>query len=318
MQKTDSILSAKSLRYFLQLIETMNYTQAAQILGITQPALTQQLKKLERTIGTPLFGQIGKKLYLTEAGKQMQSAAVELLQTINSVVENIQEFTKKDQGTISIGVLETLDMRIFRDFVLQFAKKYPQIKLNIIGYSRRRLWQKLDKNLIDLAIMYLPDNTRREDVALQNQYDHFDFYKDRIVVLSHKAKLLSGNSYPVSKFVNSKWVAFPDNFYLSQLMYSYFGSENKAKIALTFSKASDLVAAANAGADTYLSRSYYLLHKDRIKPIAIYLKNDKEFSISMVYRKGKLEIPRIDNFIKEWKKFLDKQNYSSRLELSKK
>lgn len=46
MSKSDTILSAKSLRYFLQLIETMNYTQAAQILGITQPALTQQVKKI--------------------------------------------------------------------------------------------------------------------------------------------------------------------------------------------------------------------------------------------------------------------------------
>lgn len=44
MPKTDTILSVKSLRYFLQLIDTMNYTQAAQILGITQPALTQQVK----------------------------------------------------------------------------------------------------------------------------------------------------------------------------------------------------------------------------------------------------------------------------------
>lgn len=82
MSKSDTILSAKSLRYFLQLIETMNYTQAAQILGITQPALTQQVKKLERAIGAPLFGQMGKKLYLTEAGKEMEAAAIELLNTL--------------------------------------------------------------------------------------------------------------------------------------------------------------------------------------------------------------------------------------------
>ncbi len=51
----ESIFSSKTLTYFLQLAETMNYTQAAQILGITQPALTQQIKKLERTVGAPLF-----------------------------------------------------------------------------------------------------------------------------------------------------------------------------------------------------------------------------------------------------------------------
>ena len=53
--KQDTIFSSKTLSYFLQLAETMSYTQAAQILGITQPALTQQIKKLERTVGAPLF-----------------------------------------------------------------------------------------------------------------------------------------------------------------------------------------------------------------------------------------------------------------------
>lgn len=48
---TDAVLSAKSLRYFLQLIDNMSYTQAAQILGITQPALTQQIKNLNEQLG---------------------------------------------------------------------------------------------------------------------------------------------------------------------------------------------------------------------------------------------------------------------------
>lgn len=113
MSKSDTILSAKSLRYFLQLIETMNYTQAAQILGITQPALTQQVKKLERAIGAPLFGQMGKKLYLTEAGKEMEAAAIELLNTINGVISDIQEYTQSDKGNISIGILESPYMLIF-------------------------------------------------------------------------------------------------------------------------------------------------------------------------------------------------------------
>ncbi len=59
--KQESIFSSKTLTYFLQLTETMNYTQAAQILGITQPALTQQIKKLERTVGARLFYSVGKK-----------------------------------------------------------------------------------------------------------------------------------------------------------------------------------------------------------------------------------------------------------------
>ena len=67
----ENIFSSKTLTYFLQLAETMSYTQAAQILGITQPALTQQIKKLERTVGAPLFYSIGKKLHLSDAGYTM-------------------------------------------------------------------------------------------------------------------------------------------------------------------------------------------------------------------------------------------------------
>ena len=186
MPKTDTILSAKSLRYFLQLVDTMNYTQAAQILGITQPALTQQIKKLERTIGAPLFGQMGKKLYLTEAGKEMKVAASQLLDTINSVVNNIQEFTQSDKGTITIGVLETLDITILRQFLTKFAEKYPNISINVYDFDYEDLWRELDKNMIDMAVMYLPDNTKRDEINLHHQYEHQLIYHDRLVVLTHK------------------------------------------------------------------------------------------------------------------------------------
>ncbi len=315
MPKTDTILSAKSLRYFLQLIDTMNYTQAAQILGITQPALTQQIKKLERAIGAPLFGQMGKKLYLTEAGKEMQSAAVELLGTINSVVDDIQEFTQADKGTISIGLLETLDQNIFRDFLVKFNKKYPNVNLNISSYDRQELWRRLDNNLIDMAIMYLPDNTKKDEINLQHQYDHLAIYKDRLVVLTHKDTVKKGEAYPVSRFIRRKWVAYPENFYLAQLMKEYVGNKNSLMAPMRFSNTDQLIKTAQAtDYDTFITKSIYEANKSKINLTPIYLKNDKEFEIALIYRKGKLEIPRIENLLKEWNKFLEESNYSSRLE----
>lgn len=315
MPKTDTILSAKSLRYFLQLIDTMNYTQAAQILGITQPALTQQIKKLEHAIGAPLFGQMGKKLYLTEAGKEMQSAAVELLDTINSVVDDIQEFTQADKGSISIGVLETLDLDIFRRFLVKFNQKYSEINLNVVSYNRQELWRKLDNNAIDIAIMYLPDNTKRDEINLQHQYDHTAIYKDQLVVLTHKDTVKAGEAYPVSRFLRRKWVSYPENFYLTQLMKENISNKNKLTCPLVFSRARDLVKTAEETEyDTFVNRSYYLAHQDQIKLTPVYVKGSKEFEVALVYRKGKLEIPRIKNLLTEWKKFLDKNDNSSRLE----
>lgn len=315
MPKTDTILSAKSLRYFLQLIDTMNYTQAAQILGITQPALTQQIKKLEHAIGAPLFGQMGKKLYLTEAGKEMQSAAVELLGTINSVVDDIQEFTQADKGTVTIGLLETVDPNIFREFLTKFNKKYPNVVLHVASYDRQELWRRLDNNLVDLAIMYLPDNTKKDEINLQHQYDHSTIYKDRLVVLTHKDTVEKGKEYPVSRFTKGKWVTYPDTFYLSQLMREYVGNKVKLNVPMQFGSTEQLIKTAeNTNYDTFVTESSYKVNKDRIHLTPVYIKNDKDFEISLVYRKGKLEIPRVKNLLKEWKKFLEESDYSSRLE----
>lgn len=314
MPKTDTILSAKSLRYFLQLIKTMNYTQAAQILGITQPALTQQIKKLEHAIGAPLFGQMGKKLYLTEAGKEMQSAAVQLLGTINSVVDNIQEFTQADKGTIAVGLLNTMDLRIFRDFLVAFNQKFPHVTLHINSFNRQELWRRLDNNLVDLALMYLPDNSKHDQINLQHQYQHQKIYQDRLLILTHKKSVQARHEYPVSRFLRRKWVTYPHTFYLSQLMQAYFGNRNKLVAPMTFGVNQQLIEVAElTNYDTFVPQSYYESHREKISLTPVYLKNDRRFEISLVYRKGKLEIPRIKNLLKEWQKFLAQESYSSRL-----
>lgn len=212
MSKSDTILSAKSLRYFLQLIETMNYTQAAQILGITQPALTQQVKKLERAIGAPLFGQMGKKLYLTEAGKEMEAAAIELLNTINGVISDIQEYTQSDKGNISIGILESVHVDLFYQFLRYFNKKYPEVTFTVDYFDRKELWHRLDSNMIDMAIMYMPDTTNKTGANFRHQYNHRDICPEHIVVLTHKDNVEAGGTYSVTRFGNRKWVAYPENY----------------------------------------------------------------------------------------------------------
>ena len=72
--------------------------------------------------------------------------------------------------------------------------------------------------------------------------------------------------------------------------------------------------AENTNYDTCVTKSFYKKYKQKINLKPIYLKQDKNFTISLVYRKGKVEISRIKNFLKHWNIFLDKEDYSSRLE----
>ncbi len=309
MPKTETILSTKSLHYFLQLIDTMNYTQAAQILGITQPALTQQIKKIEHAIGTPLFGQMGKKLYLTEAGKQLQTGAIKLLGTVNSVVSDIQEFTQEDKGHIAIGVLESVNSDILRHFLVKFNQKFPDITINVSYYNRKDLWYNLDNNLIDLALLYVPETTKKSQANIQNQYEQMKIVQDKLTILTHDNQAEAGKAYPVSKFLGKKWVLYPDDFYLTQLLKGKLGSKlntrNGLKVPLTFTSTQQLVATAQETKyDTVVSDSYFQLHKNEITLTPVFLKGVQKFSISFIYRKGKKDVPRIKNFLVELKNFL--------------
>ena len=157
--KQDTIFSSKTLSYFLQLAETMSYTQAAQILGITQPALTQQIKKLERTVGAPLFYSVGKKLHLSDAGYTMLDATHQIYETLNKAADEIQQTTSATQGSISIGILASIESSVFASFITDYYKHNNGIKLTLHSLTRKEIWERLENNTIDLAVTYLPDES---------------------------------------------------------------------------------------------------------------------------------------------------------------
>ncbi len=127
----ESIFSSKTLTYFLQLADTMNYTQAAQLLGITQPALTQQIKKLERTVGAPLFYSIGKKLHLSEAGVTMLEATQQIYEVLNVATDRIQEASDASNGKINIGLLASIEDAAFNSFIADYYEHNPQVQVTL-------------------------------------------------------------------------------------------------------------------------------------------------------------------------------------------
>lgn len=308
----DAVLSAKSLHYFLQLIDSMSYTQASQILGITQPALTQQIKKLERAVGSPLFGQVGKKLYLTDAGIKMEETARSLFATVHGAVDVIQQYTDSDSGEIHIGALTTIEAHVLDDFLISFKKKYPDIKITFSFYDRQELWDKLDKNELDFAILYVPDH--HATVNTMKQYVSKKIYDEGIVLLSPaKGKKLN-------EIAEGKWVSYPKDSYLPQVLERYYSAnfpENGLDVTARFSATYQLVQFAQAlNCNTFVTKSFYEAHKNKISLNEVVADPIVDFQSCFIYRKSKAEIPRLKNFLKEWDLFLKEKDYTSRLDES--
>lgn len=306
------ILSAKSLRYFLCLIENMSYTQTANSLGITQPALTQQIKKLEHAVGMPLFMQIGKKLTLTPAGEELERTAHKLFSTVNETIDNIQQYTDPTSGHISIGILDVMEICVLEKFLIHYHQLYPDVTISIELFNRSTLWNKLDSGEIDLAMTYLPDNNLIQETM--KSYYVKKIYSDSLVFLSHEF-----NKQTSEDLTNKKWVSYTEDSYLQQVMNHYYKIhklDHTPEIVARFSTTYQLIKFAQANKDynTFVTNSFYQAHRSKIALQPISLNPVIYFDNSFVSRKSKQNIPRIEKFLTTWDGYLAQKNYASRLD----
>lgn len=313
-KETNNVLCSKTLDYFLQLTETMNYTQAAQILGITQPALTQQIKKLERSVGTPLFYSVGKKLQLTEAGHTMVRTTHSIYTILSNASDEIQKTTNSNKGEIKIGILSSIEDKVLTQFVIDYYKKNPEIKIAFYMLSRDEIWNKLEKNKIDLAVMYLPD----QKITNWRSYDSKKIINDELLFLHQSDDFKQMAAIRLNETTRGHWTMYPNTYYLNDLLREEFkkqlidwpeisGNYSTPHQIYTFSQATKTLTA--------LPKSYIItLEKlEKRKVEAIPFDPPIEFQLSIVFRKDKLLITRIEKFLFDFELFLNEEAYSSRL-----
>ncbi|WP_127848242.1 LysR family transcriptional regulator [Lacticaseibacillus hulanensis] len=310
--KQENIFSSKTLSYFLQLAETMNYTQAAQILGITQPALTQQIKKLERTVGAPLFFSVGKKLHLSDAGATMLAATQEIYEVLNQATDEIQRSTSATSGAISIGFLASVEDSVFNAFIAKYYKMHPDIAVNFRMMTRREIWERLENNQIDLAVMYLPDDS----IKNWKPYESRTIFDEQLMFLHHDDVLAGRDTVSFNETVDSPWVSYPDDYFLSHLMREMYKNQlvTIPKPVAQFTTPFQIAEFSNrTNVDTALPESFYVAHQNEITAEAASFNPAIHFELSFVFRKGKDQIPRIANFLDELDAYLAEEDYLTRI-----
>ncbi|MFT9210233.1 MAG: LysR family transcriptional regulator, partial [Lentilactobacillus hilgardii] len=311
----ESIFSSKTLSYFLQLADTMNYTQAAQILGITQPALTQQIKKLERTVGTSLFYSVGKKLRLTDAGYIMLKTTHQIYDLLNDATDEIQQATSSTTGEINLGILASIETKVFEDFALELYHENPDLVVNFHMLTRKEIWESLENNKIDLAIMYLPD----ESIKNWKPYSSKKIISDDLLLIHHNQDLSKKKKVHLKDVNDRPWVMYPQDYYLNQTLRETFKNQmvDFPTAAARYTMPEQILKfAINTGTNTALPKSYMvnINLKDLTNDDIFVSEFDPKikFDLKFVYRKNKNEIPRIGRFLSKFDEFLNTKDYLSR------
>ena len=156
--KTKQLLRHLSLRQ-LQLFEAIerhgSYTRAAKELYITQPTASMQIKKLEHSVGLPLFEQVGKQTYLTEAGKIIHRHTQQVLDALANMEMEIADMQGLKTGHLRLAVVTTA--KYFAPRALgKFCELYPGIDVSLKVTNRESLLQRMENHVDDLYIIGHP------------------------------------------------------------------------------------------------------------------------------------------------------------------
>ncbi|NNM80046.1 MAG: LysR family transcriptional regulator [Gallionella sp.] len=145
----------RQLQVFEKVANHLNYSRAAEELYLSQPAVSMQIKQLEEHVGLPLFEQMGKKIFLTAAGKELFHYARNIAQQIGEIEAMFDQMKGLGHGKLTLSVVNTANY-FTPQLLADFCRLHPNINVILQVANRDAVLKHLADNSTDLAIMGQP------------------------------------------------------------------------------------------------------------------------------------------------------------------
>ena len=160
-------MELRTMRYFLAVAREENMTRAAQLLHVTQPALSKQLKALEDELGKKLFTRHSFSIQLTEEGVLLRKRAEDLIKMADKITAEFLTLDNILGGDIYFGLAESYQIRYLADAIRRLKETYPDLHYHITSGDTEQVTEKLDKGIIDFAVLAQEPNAAK--------YHYFEF-----------------------------------------------------------------------------------------------------------------------------------------------
>ncbi len=148
-------LTFRQLSVFEAVARHLSYSRAAQEMHLTQPAVSMQIKQLEDNVGMPLFEQLGKKIYLTEAGRELSHYSRVIAQQLSEAESVLNDLKGLQRGRLKISVASTANY-FAPQLLAVFGQRFPTVTVSLDVTNRQALLAQLANNEMDMAIMGQP------------------------------------------------------------------------------------------------------------------------------------------------------------------
>jgi DNA-binding transcriptional LysR family regulator len=175
-------LTLRQLQCFSAVAQNLSFTRAAEQLHLTQPAVSMQVRQLEQQTGIALTEQIGKKIYLTDAGEEVFRYARSILQQVDEMDDVLNKMKGLSGGQLRIAAISSANYFAPR-LLGEFLQRFPDVRVSIDIKRQEHVLKQVADNEVDMAIMGQP--------PVGMKIDAIPFMDNPLVIIAHPGHRLA-------------------------------------------------------------------------------------------------------------------------------
>ena len=197
-------MQIENFKIFADLVETRSFSKSAKLNGITQSAVSQQARAMERHFKTLLIDRSQKQFQLTREGQRVYEAAKEILHNYEKLQSELQEMKKVISGTIRISTIYSIGLHELPPFIKRFLHDFPSVNVRVEYRRSNLVYEDLLHNSVDFGLVAFP--------VKQRQIEILPFRDDQLVLITHPQHALARRAkVEVKDLAGQRFIGFdPD------------------------------------------------------------------------------------------------------------
>ena len=197
-------MQIENFKTFADLVETKSFSKSAKLNGITQSAVSQQARAMERHFKTLLIDRSQKQFQLTREGQRVYESAKEILHTYDKLLSELQEMKKVISGTIRISTIYSIGLHELPAYIKKFLHDYPSVNVRVEYRRSNLVYEDILHNAVDFGLVAFP--------VKQRQIEAIPFRDDHLVLICHPGHpLAKGGDIDIKQLAGQKFIGFdPD------------------------------------------------------------------------------------------------------------
>jgi DNA-binding transcriptional LysR family regulator len=286
-------MQVENFKIFADLVETKSFSKSAKLNGITQSAVSQQARAMERHFKTLLIDRSQKQFQLTREGMRVYEAAKEILHQYEKLLSELQEMKKVISGTIRISTIYSIGLHELPPYIKKFLHDYPSVNVRVEYRRSNLVYEDILHNSVDFGLVAFPVKMR--------QIEMIPFRNDHLVLITHPNHMLAkAGEVQLQTLAGQKFIGFDPDIPTRKAIDQIF-RENKIEIepVMEFDNIETVKRAVEIDAGVAIVPQATVVQEVKAGSLITIRFKGREFTrpLAILHRKGRVLTPAMKKFI---------------------